>query len=415
MRIRHEQRGQYLLVFLQGRLDASWCELFEEQVFVLVRQGHHHLVLDSSELEYLSSAGIRSLAKLYKELLGVQGDFTLSRPTGFVKNTLEATGFGQWLSENWPDDMPSSDSDIEVSTLKENFQVFSLLSDSNKDGAPEGSMGLSLGQFKGWSPWGTNEKTIAEHLDLGHLRFALGIGCPYDPATGISASFGEFVAVDGNLAYQPPDATARPDYMVNEGNYTPVIQAIQAIFMDGNMTHLIRFSPENQACFGLSELAEKALDATGASSAGLVILGEIDGVVGAHLIHPPTNEKLPDFPELRDHLMFSGERMHAGKQALIVGLVSRQEKVRSENTLYPMGSAVESLFGHLHAVVFPYQTLQNGKVALREVVRRFFHASPPLTVMHLLSDNRSLSGLGESALIRGACWCAPVKIQEDLP
>jgi hypothetical protein len=47
-------------------------------------------------------------------------------------------------------------------------------------------------------------------------------------------------------------------------------------------------------------------------------------------------------------------------------------------------------------------------------VRKFFSGPPPLAVMHLVDDMRPAVGLGQSALIRGACWCAPVKDPEVL-
>ena len=39
---------------------------------------------------------------------------------------------------------------------------------------------------------------------------------------------------------------------------------------------------------------------------------------------------------------------------------------------------------------------------------------PPRAVMHLLEDTRPGAGLGESALLRGACWFAPLSNPEAL-
>lgn len=68
----------------------------------------------------------------------------------------------------------------------------------------------------------------------------------------------------------------------------------------------------------------------------------------------------------------------------------------------------------MHAAVFPPQSLQNGKIEMRENVERFFRGAPPYGVMHLVNDKRAALGLGESALTRGACWFAPIQNPEVL-
>ncbi len=72
------------------------------------------------------------------------------------------------------------------------------------------------------------------------------------------------------------------------------------------------------------------------------------------------------------------------------------------------------LAAHIHAAVFPYQPLQNGKIELESAIGKFFNGPPPLSVMHLADDDRPVVGLGESALIRGACWFSPLQNPEVL-
>jgi anti-anti-sigma factor len=69
MQLTQEKTGKYLLIKAQGRLDASWAEYFLEEVRTAVRNGEHHMIIDATELVFLSSAGIRSLLILHKELL----------------------------------------------------------------------------------------------------------------------------------------------------------------------------------------------------------------------------------------------------------------------------------------------------------------------------------------------------------
>ena len=85
MQLKEEQRGKYLLIFAVGRLDASWSDYFRDEILKHIRNGHHYIVLDGTESVFLSSAGIRSILQVYKELKTVQGSFLIVNATSFVK------------------------------------------------------------------------------------------------------------------------------------------------------------------------------------------------------------------------------------------------------------------------------------------------------------------------------------------
>jgi anti-anti-sigma factor len=61
-------------------------------------------VLDMTEMEYLSSAGLRVLLRLNKLAKKKGGEFALAGPTGIVKSVLEDSGmdalFSVWASPN---------------------------------------------------------------------------------------------------------------------------------------------------------------------------------------------------------------------------------------------------------------------------------------------------------------------------
>ena len=88
MKIESRIQGASMVVEVNGRLDAAWAELMLDSVRDLVREGHHHVRLDASGLEYLSSAGIRSLLKIRRELESVSGSFGIAPAAPFVQETL---------------------------------------------------------------------------------------------------------------------------------------------------------------------------------------------------------------------------------------------------------------------------------------------------------------------------------------
>jgi hypothetical protein len=216
------------------------------------------------------------------------------------------------------------------------------------------------------------------------------------------------------VVYQPPDEQAQPDYLIAEKQFIPRMQCLHAWNFKGDMGNLIRFSPTDQTpLYSISALLRDILDQTGQKAAGFVMLGEIEGLVGASLIRSPgligENRGIISYPEIREWLAFCGERSYPHQQALLAGIVSKNRGAG----LFSLPSAPD-MAAHIHAAVFPYQPLPNGKIGIETVVGKFFNGPPPIAVMHLADDVRPVAGLGESALIRGACWFSPLQNAEVL-
>jgi anti-anti-sigma factor len=398
----NEIRGRYLLIEAKGRLDASWADYFTDALMNHVRNGHHDLILNASGMAFLSSAGIRALLQVYKELIAVRGSFRILQATDFVKQTLSTSGFEIWLGETLPEDLPDT--------------VSSTLADSGEHYVLNALATLTLTPHAAWLPWQKIDANSVHTLTFPLETFALGIGSAAESFAMAREQFGEFLAVAGNVVYQPPAEGSRPDYLLAEKAYIPAMQCLQALISRGEMATLFRFAPSNETpFFSIGALLEMILKRNRGKMAGFVILGEIEGLVGAALIQSPgllSAEESISFPEVKEWLSFSGERVFAHQQALLTGMVKERDKV--DNPLLPPLPSHPELAAHIHAAVFPYQPLQNGNIDMAASVQKFFSGPPPLAVMHLVDDMRPAVGLGQSALIRGACWCAPVQNPEVL-
>lgn len=394
-----------MLVKVSGRLDASWSGHFTANCREYIRQGHHHLLLDSTELSYLSSAGIRALVQVTKSLTAVNGSFRIVQANDFVQNTLSMTGFGSWISSTYPEDMPAAEDKKPLSD--DAFQVHVL----------DESATLKLTIPAGWMPWKAFDQGGVATIRFGQQDFALGIGAPGQHGTEAASHMGEFIAVGGNVVCQSPREGEDPDFLLAEKEYLPEMQCMQALHCKGKMSHLLRFSPKgNKIYFGLGELARKVLRATGSSITAFVTAAEIDGLVGSVMIQSPgllQNERAISFPEIKEWLSFCGERVHPGQKVLIFGLAAEPAHGKIPRLL-PASKLHQGLYLHAHAAVFPYQPLESGLIQLEDTTAKLFHGPPPMALYHLVEDDRPATGLGESALIRGACWCAAItNHQED--
>ncbi|MDY0162452.1 STAS domain-containing protein [Desulfobotulus sp.] len=414
MKLTFEKKAPYLLVRAAGRLDAAWSEYFSTTLLEEIRKGEHRILLDASGLAFLSSAGIRALLQVAKALHAVRGFWQIVAPNTFVRQILETSGFTDWMQDSLPEDFP-------LDTAQEP----PVAPDRKAAEAPSGithfvlkeRASLHLAIPADWKPWKKAVKEDLRKITLDEEVMAFGIGSPATSAEEALEGSGEFAALGGLVACQPPDGESPPDFLIRKGNYIPELHVLQALICRGEMGHLLRFAPEREnALFPLSRILRLLLEKTSGKPAGFVLLAEIEGLVGCSLIRSPGRGDLPEsmaFPEIRNWLSFCGERCHTGHQALVTGVVAKSASpFSSKALLLPLPSHPDMAL-HAHALVFPHQPLQNGVIGLHESAGRFFHGPPPMAVLHLMEDARPLTGLGESTFIRGACWFHALENSED--
>ncbi|MBC16959.1 Anti-sigma factor antagonist [Pseudodesulfovibrio profundus] len=82
------------LVRVNGRLDAVNAPVFEKECMQVVDGGETMMVIDLSDLEYISSAGLRSILSAAKKLKGTGGTMQFCGLTGMVEEVFKVSGLG---------------------------------------------------------------------------------------------------------------------------------------------------------------------------------------------------------------------------------------------------------------------------------------------------------------------------------
>ena len=93
MEFREEQRDGWLVLHLEGRLDAGSAPDFDAALEALTGDGALKLALNCENLAYISSAGLRSFLTLAKKLRAGQGQLHFCGLSGMVKEIFEISGF----------------------------------------------------------------------------------------------------------------------------------------------------------------------------------------------------------------------------------------------------------------------------------------------------------------------------------
>ena len=84
-------QGKKMEVALEGRMDSATAPGFEKEIF-------QKLVLDFTDLAYLSSAGLRVLLSCQKKMNAAKGSMVVKHVNEIIMEVFEATGFDSILT-----------------------------------------------------------------------------------------------------------------------------------------------------------------------------------------------------------------------------------------------------------------------------------------------------------------------------
>ncbi len=91
-----KRMGEKTTLILKGRLDTTTTPEFEE-VLKDIETETKELILDFSEVQYVSSAGLRAILKVQK-LMNTKGSMKLLHVNDSIMDIFEITGFIDFLT-----------------------------------------------------------------------------------------------------------------------------------------------------------------------------------------------------------------------------------------------------------------------------------------------------------------------------
>ncbi|MBA4019002.1 MAG: hypothetical protein C0483_17675 [Pirellula sp.] len=402
---------------VEGRLDNESAEHLTAAVNDAVRQGQHSVVMHLDEVKYVSSAGLGALVRAYKQFKAVRGFFGVGSASPEVAETIRLTGLANLLMcklDSVQKAIPSHDVTVmptfRVATAADmEFEIYDLAPGAKLECRTYGDpRRVEAGYSR------DDCRAIPCPVDM----LGLGLGAFGRDFAECSPHFGEFLAVAGSVAQQPPQGLDKPDYQLIAGDYVPDVQMLYGLTCSGTPAQMIRFESVNAVHrVRFSELVEQCLAQVDEPQAALVFLAESAGLVGARLQRSPAAAEESSsarlmHPEIRRWLSFTPERTYPRTLALVVGVASRGVPCGEAAALAPLLRPLrpqEDVWGHFHAAVFTYRPFKKRKLDLKETVASLYENENLQCVLHLLNDDREISGGGESEFVSGACWLGPIR------
>ena len=410
MKIDATREGGSAVLRLGGRLDREGAEHLSHTLEDLLRHGVRSVTIDLSTVTYISSAATKVVTRWQQELAGLRGEVQLSSLPPVVRETLAIAGWDWRLAATGGSG--SGPTDLRQSSWQMRAGVATSGQYQMSSSVPEATLSCHL---HGHPTQLTHAPFAPDDCDLvafPNNAFGLGLGAIGANYGECQERIGELVGVAGCVACFPSDGARMADYLVGDGPVAPRAVLASGLSCEGDFSKLVRFStqPDTDAV-PLSELAAVCHEAVGGKMAGLVIAGETAGLSGTRIRRSPAGQCTSplrfEVPAVREWLSFAPERTYPGATALIAGVVAPGPEGPLATHLRPLG-LMGRLYGHFHAAVFSYHPLPQRTVELGALVRGFFRHHQLRDVLHLLWDDRGEAGVGESTLVRGVCWVAPI-------
>ncbi len=405
MEITRHTAGEFVELRVKGRLDGYWADHLGKQLELVIRGGAHRLRLNLAEVSYISSIGIRVLVQFYQQLVAIQGVFVVSTPSEAVKRVLAMARLDELLMPETPP--PAAQQTAEIPRPYDHARATLAVYNSEPGASLECRVFGDPGLLGGCRFGAEHSRTML----FPETSLAVGLGAFGDTFEDCQGRFGEFLAVAGAAAYQPTDGSNVPDYLLAEGSFVPELQVLYGMTCQGGFAHLVRLDAKPEAgAVSLGELAGAALQVAGTDAAGVVLVAESAGLVGAALRQSPAlgaSDGAPfQHPGVRQWLMFTSERAYSHTLTVAVGIVAREPGPELTPLVRPISPGGPQ--GHFHAAAFSYRPLKKGRIDLAQTIRSLFAHETLHGVLHLLADEREGAGAGQSQFVRGACWVSPI-------
>jgi anti-anti-sigma factor len=383
-------------VRIEGRIDSLTSQTIQQYLENLTESGERRIILDFSQINYISSAGLRILLLIQKQLKKVEGEIVLCNLSPAIADVFRMSGFyALFRVLHSPEEICTlNEQAVGVGfTQKQNIAGIEIEYITN--GTPPGHLDL-IGSQQKMAVSEYSETDICA-VKAGDMQYGLGFAALGDDYESSKNFFGEAVVVNSSLFYYP--AVKRPvvDYMlITTENASLEYKFFFGLNVSGKFSRVLAFECREEFA-DLKKLAAVITELSSAPATGVVLIAESKGLLGMFLKKVPIIDNKPtnglsiysneNFAEWMD---FPVEPTDFNRTVIACGLAVRDKAAvpASIARLLPDQSNI-----HLHGAVFEKGPLNKKPAHFHQELKRIVNESEVSKVMHLLDASRFGSGL----------------------
>jgi anti-anti-sigma factor len=347
MEIQTERKDDALIFHLTGRLDGQGSAQLDTITRHNLGDDDKSVVVDMAGVPYLSSAGIRILLFLTKELKRRKGILTIAGAGAYPLKVLDTAGFLSIFNL-----YPTVDEAVQACRKAAGRPLFiedlshpSLIVNGVRISFDRGALGPAClrvtGDIRDIMNSSLTERNV-QPRKFSEIPYSLGVGAVAENVREAMPALGEMITVHGAMIWQPADGSGVPDFIVPQKD-TGEIHAFTGftVALDGPFHDIVTIESDHQEGISISDLyhvifenaRKKRKDFRGIAMVAL--WGITAGIAGVSTPHPPV---LPDGSSGRVPLSVASSET-AGADA---------DLMYSGNTLLVFGYGVDSMADLAH-------------------------------------------------------------------
>ncbi len=381
----YKQDQNYTLVELNGRIDGITSAELLASFSKSILDGNRNFILDFTNVNYISSVGIRVFMSFRKELDSAGGKMAFYKVTPSIKEIFKISGFLKIFQfvDNLDEISAKDVKQVSLSDIisKETDEIKFKIKNLNQN---------SNGKFKtigNMNPFLKSEYTDKDivTIDTNNYEYGLGLATAGDNFVDYNKFFGDALLVNNNLFWYPAVKNPTVDYMIAKNNsYNK--QFLNGIAFTGKYSQIILAESKNEFS-ELNKLISELTEIIDAPLFCVVMIFESKGLWGMNIKKVPLKENKPQkegdiFAESNFAEWFNFPMEPEWNHHLVVstGIVVKDKSKYPE--LLPFLPNATNY--HFHSVVFERGFINNDLNLFDKELIRITTELNPMRVFHLL-------------------------------
>ena len=414
MDINTKRTNDILQISVKGRLDAFGALKLDDAFNNILKKKDIHIIIDMKDVHYLSSAGIRVLLQVNKNLKKRGGDLHLCNVNQYPSEVLEMTGLDNvflvhsgkekaisHITEkidkteiNWNEAPSYTQNNIELTVYKSSQKsaILKAVGDISK---------VLFGQLE--------QKDIYSRK-FSETEYSIGLGALGADINEYIQILGEMITIGETMVWLPTDGHDTPDFLTpykDTGNVT--IHTGFNAALDGDFNDIMLVKAKNGESFTISALYATVFNIarqTQPNFSGVISIAmqaDLDEFYSSGVKIAPIKKFAPenhemithednfkDWMDINNKSKYHGETMVSfGVGMDLSGNISTLEREALHTLFYlnPANTGDNELILHNHAVIFKYIPLKKT-CDLDKTIKNIIENGKFIDMRHLLDNTK---------------------------
>lgn len=389
-----------LITKLSGRLDGVNSEDINKYIATILDKGIRKVICDFSEVNYISSAGLRVILINQKKMTSAGGEIVLFQLSQAIHEVFKMSGFLRIFrviaSVDELVDTNVNTEENSISTIASGNIILEVLKLNDFSGSVE-----TIGNLDKIENSRYSESDVIE-IAANDLEYAFGFASIGNGWENVKDYFGESVVINKNLFVFPAVKRPAVDFMIcSDDKSNAQYSFLNGFKISGKPSSIVSFKTKD-SFVKITDLLGIISNSFGTNNFGFTIIAESKGIRGMNLKKIPTIENKPtnnksifDNDNFVEWVNFPVDQDDFN--AIIAGVGFYVNTETNKTALYSKILPSDSQF-HLHCGIFEKTLLNFKPDTYQQDLNIILNELEAKKVQHILSD--TVFSMGTLSIIK---------------